>query len=760
MGMKEKDMGRKISILIAVFLSGLGMLSASYAAITVDLVGDGDGYDELNVEGFRSTGVAKAFDGDADNAYGTEGLFFFGDGDPNDGSNNPFTTHTNIGAAWATFSAGANFTSVAEGGTFSYGIIDDPTLPIAPEVANWSIRSAGGVANTPAGAGSWCEILTFEIDATTPALFRIGMMAGNLNSVNWNPSALRISVDGGAPVTVTNLPGTISQRNFVFFDVALNGESAGTFSIEAQRRAATQGASLAGVTFDEIILPDGATLGLDPVSLTLDLVAPDTSITGTITASYNAGQVTANDISIVSATADAGFSALMASGIGLSNPEETLTVTFDNSSIGLQNGESTNSMLEVIWTEIGSGVINTSSVPLDVTYINEPNRFALSPASLSLTLNDPDTSVNGTIVASYIEGTIPSDVEIVSVVTTNGFSVNPDSFTLGVINEAEDVLVTYANTGALVKHGDTAGSAVVVTWTVEGSGVTNTTEGAVDVFYFNPVASTTVIAGYDFDDGTGNATTAVTVKDVNVTASNYGVGAGLVDVVDTDGNSLADLFDAEGYLFGTANPFSYGGARSIFGFTDMDNADDLDLAITSEDYMVFTVTPTDDYAMDLTSFTFRSRVNNAGNSAQRWALFSSVDGFATAGSAITNGLTTVEATYANHVIDLSAAAFQGVEGGVEFRLYIYGGNESWSSATLFDKVIVNGAVYGLAIPPVSASVSGGSLVMSWEDGRIYNVLTNTYLPDANGWGVAETGVSSPVTNSIGSAPAVFFKLGK
>uniref|UniRef100_UPI0035614DAE hypothetical protein n=1 Tax=Pontiella sp. TaxID=2837462 RepID=UPI0035614DAE len=38
--------------------------------------------------------------------------------------------------------------------------------------------------------------------------------------------------------------------NWVFFDIDLNGKTSGTFSIEGQRRAATQGASLGGVTFD------------------------------------------------------------------------------------------------------------------------------------------------------------------------------------------------------------------------------------------------------------------------------------------------------------------------------------------------------------------------------------------------------------------------------------------------------------------------------------------------------------------------------
>ncbi|WP_372846129.1 hypothetical protein [Pontiella sp.] len=742
----------------------LGMLSASHGAITIELVGDGSGYDENGVNAFRSTGVVKGFDVDADHAYGTEGLFFFGDGLPNDGGGNSFATHTQVGASWATFAQGADFTSVAEGGTFSYAIIDDPSLPIAPDVDNWGIRSGGGVANVTPGAGTWQEIVTFTIDGSTPDAFRIGIMAGNLNNVNWNPSGLRISVDGGTPAEVNDLPGTTGQASFVFFDVSLNGATAGTFSIEGQRRAASQGASMAGVTFDVIDPPDGATLAFSPGSLPLELSAPDTSVDGIITASYTAGEVTSGDVTIVSLTADAGFSAAPVADLGLGNLTEDITVTYDNSSIGLLNGQSTNSTLEIVWTEIGSGVSNTSSVPLSVTYINEPNGFTLAPASLSLTLNGPETSTNGTIVASYVEGTIPADIEIVSIVVTNGFSVDPDSFVLGTGNASQNVLVTYDNTGALVNHGDTADSVVVVTWTETGSGVTNTANGSVDVFYYNPGISTTVIAGYDFDDGTGTATTNVTFQDANVTASGYGVGTGLISVISANNNALFEELDAENNLFGTANGISFGTSSDAFGYIKMNNADNLALAMTEADYMVFTVTPTEDYAMDLISFTFRSRINQLVSSAERWALFSSVGGFASTNDAIATGRTTDVGTWngasTKNVVDLSGAEFQELEGTVEFRLYIYGGSDGYSSATLFDKVILNGDVYALALPPVSASVADGSFIMSWADGRTYNVLTNTYLPDPNGWSVSESDVSSPVSIPIGGADQVFFKLGK
>jgi endonuclease/exonuclease/phosphatase family metal-dependent hydrolase len=200
-----------------------------------------------------------------------------------------------------------------------------------------------------------------------------------------------------------------------------------------------------------------------------------------------------------------------------------------------------------------------------------------------------------------------------------------------------------------------------------------------------------IIAGYDFDDGTGNATRAVTVHADLVTASDFGVGAGLMDLVSNDGNCLAENTDAEGYFFGTANPISYGGGRSVFGFTDMNNADNLGLAIDNNDYMVFTITPDSGSLMNLTNFTFRTFAKTTNHAAERWALFSSLDGFAE-GAQIQVGQTTVAATYVDNVVDLSAEQFQGLTNAVTFRLYIYGGNESYSAATQFDKVIVRGSV--------------------------------------------------------------------
>ena len=221
-------------------------------------------------------------------------------------------------------------------------------------------------------------------------------------------------------------------------------------------------------------------------------------------------------------------------------------------------------------------------------------------------------------------------------------------------------------------------------------------------FFLTIFAQAQILVGFDFDDGNGNPTLNPHAVGANVFSSNYGVGAGLNSVINNNNNSLRESIDAEGNQFGSDRPLSFGGARDTFGFRDMNNANNLSAAINQNDYMTFTVTPDELYALNLSSFSFRSRVNNVNNSAERWALFCSVDGFS-AGQELATGRTTTVATYVNNIISLDADRYQNLAGPVTFRLYIYGGNNQNSSATLFDKVILNGSV---SIAPQSNILAG------------------------------------------------------
>ncbi len=238
-------------------------------------------------------------------------------------------------------------------------------------------------------------------------------------------------------------------------------------------------------------------------------------------------------------------------------------------------------------------------------------------------------------------------------------------------------------------------------------------------------SGSTILTGYDFDDKSGSATRGATVRNLHVTASDYGVGSGLNDLINTgNANCNLSLPDAEGNPFGTANGFDYGGTRDAFGFTDQNNADNLAGAIAANDYMTFTVTPAAGHQLDLSRFTFRSRVNNLNASAERWALFSSVGGFAN-GAQIASGQTTVESTFANHVVDLSSKpGLRNLTTPVAFRLYIYGGNEDSSSATLFDKVILHGTANAISVDPYQNWAANHALGGGFGDDDDHDGIAN------------------------------------
>ncbi|CAA6692159.1 MULTISPECIES: PEP-CTERM sorting domain-containing protein [unclassified Lentimonas] len=269
--------------------SGVAILAASLtsqAAITADVVGDGTNYDILGTtnatdaltnqaNSYRSTGVTKTFDvGVNDNVYGTDGVFMFGNGLVAD-NGRPYSLHTQVGASFATFSAGANFSSVAADAT--QGPMDDPTLTPGTTVADWGVVGFGTKADT-GNAGAWGEVLEFTFDASTPQQFRIGLFAGTQSAADgrWDPTGIRLTdgsgnvlTDGVDDATVGGLVNnTNGAPNIVFFDIDLDGALSGTFGIEISQRNASQGGSLTGVTFDVIPEPSSYALLAGCLALT------------------------------------------------------------------------------------------------------------------------------------------------------------------------------------------------------------------------------------------------------------------------------------------------------------------------------------------------------------------------------------------------------------------------------------------------------------------------------------------------------------
>lgn len=244
-----KTMLKRSALLIAMHLAAL----AAYGEVTITLVGEGAGYDATGAEvtGFRSTSIEKTFDGDSDNAYGTTGYIFFGNGSSGNVAGQPFALHKSGVCDFITgFAPGSNFNSVAKFDTYTK--IDDPTRAIAPVVADWSSSGVMSATTTNLSllAGAWLEMLTFTIDASAPTSFRVGIMPATEHTADgrWDPTGLRLSLEGGMAIAVTNLANT--TEGMVFFDISVSDATAGTFSIEGQKRADESGPTIAGVTFD------------------------------------------------------------------------------------------------------------------------------------------------------------------------------------------------------------------------------------------------------------------------------------------------------------------------------------------------------------------------------------------------------------------------------------------------------------------------------------------------------------------------------
>ncbi|MGJ8672757.1 hypothetical protein [Rubritalea sp.] len=258
-------------------------------------------------------------------------------------------------------------------------------------------------------------------------------------------------------------------------------------------------------------------------------------------------------------------------------------------------------------------------------------------------------------------------------------------------------------------------------------------------------ANADILVGYDFDDGTGVGTLAAAFVCPDVIATDFDTGPGLENSVYTS-FAPVDGLDADGNIFGSTNSFSFGGTVSTFGFTGMNDADDLTGSISADDYMAFTVTPDAYSALNLSSLTFRTFVKQLNNAADRWALFSSIDGFAE-GDEIATGQTTDilswDESNNNVVVSLSDARFQHLGEAVEFRLYVYGGNQDSNSATAFDKVVLNGTTTSARLLYKDTFEGDGLTNNSGIGGGAVNRTIN-----ANAW--VDDGVATFVTNAAGA----------
>ena len=260
----------------------VSLTTATHATILVTATGDGTGYDLTGpgtatneIGAWRSTDVAKTFDLDGDNIYGTAGFIFAGDGGPI-GNNQALTRVAESTPSWATITTAAgtapdgsgldgNISGLAVNANANF--FDDPNVPTGPGVADWDTQGFFTVFNDGANsvAGDWHTAFQIDLLAGTPNTIRLGVFGGNESTGDnrWDATGYRVSSDGGATWTeITGLPGNGGTAlNAVFFDVDLNGEDTGSLLIAGQQRIDNRDfTSIAGITIDAIPEPSSSAL--------------------------------------------------------------------------------------------------------------------------------------------------------------------------------------------------------------------------------------------------------------------------------------------------------------------------------------------------------------------------------------------------------------------------------------------------------------------------------------------------------------------
>jgi len=188
---------------------------------------------------------------DESGGLGTDGFIFFGDFNNASNNNRPFSHHVEERPSYVTsFAAGANFVSVAD--EFNgYGAIDDPNT------LDGTNRRSGFAIGTTGAAGASNEIVLFTINNLSDgAVVRVGVLAGveGNSDGRWDPTSITLS-GGGDSATVGDHatsqlspnPGG-SNSGWVFFDL----DQDGSYAVSVTKRRATQGAGVAGLTFDSL----------------------------------------------------------------------------------------------------------------------------------------------------------------------------------------------------------------------------------------------------------------------------------------------------------------------------------------------------------------------------------------------------------------------------------------------------------------------------------------------------------------------------
>ncbi len=239
--------------------------------------------------------------------------------------------------------------------------------------------------------------------------------------------------------------------------------------------------------------------------------------------------------------------------------------------------------------------------------------------------------------------------------------------------------------------------------------------------------SAATIASYNFNiDASANS------SDLNVTAADFTVGAGL-------SGSAGRSIDKN--LYASANATS-------------STPGSLSNAIAGNQYLSFTIDLDSGFEMDLTSLTIQAGYTNThsnnstyDNKAFTASLLISIDGFSSGNlvSSITTPDTSVSdgtATYQTWNIDLSAAQYQNIAAGttIEFRFYLYDDTGSNFMRHRLDDIVLSGTV---TAPPTPRPAQPNLLLiladdLGWQDIKVYDDLETAEVNGLGGTNVFET----------------------
>lgn len=222
-------------------------------------------------------------------------------------------------------------------------------------------------------------------------------------------------------------------------------------------------------------------------------------------------------------------------------------------------------------------------------------------------------------------------------------------------------------------------------------------------------ATAAVIHSNNIDDAapsSANPFTAGQTVAANMTATGIGRGSGI------SANSGGNRYNAAGFSTGA-----------------------LDLA----DYFTWTLTPNSGFALDFTALSGNWQRSSTG--ANNYALRSSLDGF---GSNVASGTITGSGAAVAFNLDLSAAAFNAVTSGIEFRLYGFSAGSATGTFSVND-FSFDGAVNALAAGNNSVITAPGSAGF----GRVMVGQTPSINVNLNKTGSdATTYSATPVNNGI------------